>query len=114
MDIGGTFTDVVADIVEAGSYAAGTACTNPRDVTEGVFAALAQVVEDAPELGLCVHGTTVGLNAFLQRRGGGLLRAATGGAPPEVVSNPGRPDEQRRLKSAAIARKRGDIVRGAR
>ncbi len=35
------------------------------------------------------------------------------GAPPEVVINPGRDDEQRTFKSAGITLRRGDIVRGA-
>ena len=46
MDIGGTFTDVVAYDEQTGTYAAGKASTTPHDLTEGVFAALAQVVED--------------------------------------------------------------------
>ena len=43
MDIGGTFTDVVAYDEERGTYAAGKASTTPHDLTEGVFAALDQV-----------------------------------------------------------------------
>jgi len=35
------------------------------------------------------------------------------GAPPEVVINPGREDEQRRFKSAGITLRRGDVVRGS-
>jgi N-methylhydantoinase B len=33
--------------------------------------------------------------------------------PPEVVINPGREDEQHRLKSAGITLRRGDVVRGS-
>jgi len=79
MDIGGTFTDVVAYREDAGTYTAGKASTTAEDLTEGVFAALAQVVEDVPEIGFFVHGTTVGLNAFLQRRGERVLLLATQG-----------------------------------
>jgi N-methylhydantoinase A len=79
MDIGGTFTDVVAYREDGGTYAAGKASTTPRDPTEGVFAALAQVVDVVPEIGFFVHGTTVGLNAFLQRRGERVLLLATEG-----------------------------------
>jgi N-methylhydantoinase B len=35
------------------------------------------------------------------------------GAPPEVVINPDREDEQHRLKSAGITLRRGDVVRGS-
>src|SRR4051794_28209147 len=79
MDIGGTFTDVVAYSEEAGAYTAGKASTTPDDLTEGVFAALAEVVAQVPEIGFFVHGTTVGLNAFLQRRGERVLLLATEG-----------------------------------
>ncbi len=79
MDIGGTFTDVVAYDHEAGTYAAGKASTTSHDLTEGVFSALAQVVEQVPEISFFVHGTTVGLNAFLQRRGERVLLLATEG-----------------------------------
>ena len=79
MDIGGTFTDVVAYREDAGTYRAGKASTTPQDLTEGVFAALAQVVDEVGEIGLFVHGTTVGLNAFLQRRGERVLLLATEG-----------------------------------
>ena len=80
MDIGGTFTDVVAYDEEAGTYMAGKASTTPHDLTEGVFTGMDQVVESASEITFCVHGTTVGLNAFLQRRGERVLLLATKGA----------------------------------
>ena len=40
MDIGGTFTDVVAYDEGPGTYAAGKASTTPHDLTEGVLAGL--------------------------------------------------------------------------
>jgi N-methylhydantoinase A len=80
MDIGGTFTDVVAYDEERGTYTAGKASTTPHDLTEGVFAGLAQVVDSPAEIGFTVHGTTVGLNAFLQRKGEKVLLLATEGA----------------------------------
>ena len=42
MDIGGTFTDVVAYDEERGRYAAGKSSTTPDDLAEGVFAATRQ------------------------------------------------------------------------
>ncbi|MBA2596966.1 MAG: hydantoinase/oxoprolinase family protein [Chloroflexia bacterium] len=80
MDIGGTFTDVVAYDEATGKYVAGKASTTPHDLTEGVFAALDQVVASPAEIGFTVHGTTQGLNAFLQRRGEKILLLATQGA----------------------------------
>jgi N-methylhydantoinase A len=80
MDIGGTFTDVVAYDEASGAYVASKASTTPRDLTEGVFAALDQVVDSPAGIGFTVHGTTQGLNAFLQRRGEKVLLLATKGA----------------------------------
>lgn len=80
MDIGGTFTDVVAYDEERGAYVAGKSSTTPRDLTAGVLDALG-TIDAHPELcGFVVHGTTQGLNAFLQRRGERVLLLATAGA----------------------------------
>ena len=80
MDIGGTFTDVVAYDERSGTYAAGKSSTTPSDLTEGVLAGLEQVVGSPEEISFTVHGTTQGLNAFLQRRGERVLLLATRGA----------------------------------
>lgn len=80
MDIGGTFTDVVAYDQETAQYAIGKASTTPIDLTEGVMAGLAQVVESPRDISFTVHGTTQGLNAFLQRRGVRVMLLATEGA----------------------------------
>lgn len=80
MDIGGTFTDVVAYDEESGRYTAGKSATTPADLTDGVLSALT-AIEAHPELcSFAVHGTTQGLNAFLQRRGERVLLLATAGA----------------------------------
>jgi N-methylhydantoinase A len=80
MDIGGTFTDVVAYDEQSGTYAAGKASTTPADLTAGVLAGLEQVVESPGDISFTVHGTTQGLNAFLQRRGERVMLLATRGA----------------------------------
>jgi N-methylhydantoinase A len=80
MDIGGTFTDVVAYDEQAGTYVAGKSSTTPRDLTEGVLAALATIDAEPEACSFMVHGTTQGLNAFLQRRGERVLLLATAGA----------------------------------
>ncbi|HTW98429.1 MAG TPA: hydantoinase/oxoprolinase family protein [Acidimicrobiales bacterium] len=79
MDIGGTFTDVVAYDEGQRRYAAGKSSTTPADLTEGVFAALGQVVDSPGDISFTVHGTTQGLNAFLQRRGAKVLLLVTEG-----------------------------------
>ncbi|MBB1261162.1 hydantoinase/oxoprolinase family protein [Streptomyces alkaliterrae] len=83
MDIGGTFTDVVVYDERTGRYRAGKASTTPHDLTEGVMTALTSVLagSDGPpaspaDVSFLVHGTTQGLNAFLQRRGVRVLLLA--------------------------------------
>jgi N-methylhydantoinase A len=80
MDIGGTFTDVVAYDERDGSYVTGKVSTTPGDLTDGVLEGLDLLVEKADDVSFVVHGTTVGLNAFLQRRGERVLLLATEGA----------------------------------
>ena len=80
IDIGGTFTDVVTYDEQDGSYQAGKASTTPDDLAQGVLTAVESVVESLDECGFVVHGTTQGLNAFLQRRGERVLLLATRGA----------------------------------
>jgi N-methylhydantoinase A len=79
MDIGGTFTDfVAADTVERRMFT-GKALTTSDDPARGVLAGLRTLVPDATDIGFTVHGTTVGLNAFLQRRGTRVLLIMTAG-----------------------------------
>ena len=79
MDIGGTFTDVVAYDEATGRYSAAKSSTTPHELTEGVFAALSQVVDSPAAITFTVHGTTQGINAFLQRRGARVLLLVTEG-----------------------------------
>jgi N-methylhydantoinase A len=80
MDIGGTFTDVVAYDEKAGVFHAGKSSTTPKDLTEGVLNALGSLVESPSDISFMVHGTTQGLNALLERRGVKVLLLATAGA----------------------------------
>lgn len=80
MDIGGTFTDVVTYDDGDGRFEASKASTTPADLSEGVLAGLASVVDRPADIEFLVHGTTQGLNAFLERRGVPVLLLGTAGA----------------------------------
>jgi N-methylhydantoinase A len=80
MDIGGTFTDIVVYDQHEGTYQSGKVPTTPEDLTEGVLHGLESVIDPLSDIAFTVHGTTVGLNAFLQRRGEHVLLLATSGA----------------------------------
>jgi N-methylhydantoinase A len=79
MDIGGTFTDFVVIDEALQSTLTGKTSSTPRNPEEGVLEGLAQVVPDLPEIAFIVHGTTVGLNAFLERKGTRILLLMTSG-----------------------------------
>lgn len=78
-DIGGTFTDIVAFNEDTRRYEHGKVSTTPEDLSAGVLAGIETVVSEPGEVHFLVHGTTVGLNAFLQRRGERVLLLATAG-----------------------------------
>jgi N-methylhydantoinase A len=80
MDIGGTFTDFVAMDEAAQVTTAGKASTTPENPEQGVLEGLGQVVDDLTQISFIVHGTTVGLNAFLERKGTRVLLLMTAGA----------------------------------
>jgi N-methylhydantoinase A len=79
MDIGGTFTDVVTYDQQDGVFAASKASTTPGNLSEGVLVGLDAVVERPADIDFLVHGTTQGLNAFLERRGVPVLLLGTAG-----------------------------------
>lgn len=79
MDIGGTFTDIVAYDPQDGTYTATKASTTPGNLSAGVIAGLESIVPDLSDIDFLVHGTTQGLNAFLERRGVPVLLLATAG-----------------------------------
>jgi N-methylhydantoinase A len=77
VDIGGTFTDVIFFDDESGEIAIGKTATTPDRLENGVLHALEEHLssERIAQSELFLHGTTVGLNALLQKTGAhtGLL-----------------------------------------
>ena len=80
MDIGGTFTDFVVMDEDEQATTAGKTSTTPSNPEQGVLEGLGQVVDDLSQISFIVHGTTVGLNAFLERKGTRVLLLMTAGA----------------------------------
>jgi N-methylhydantoinase A len=69
VDIGGTFTDLVAQDAETGQVIRAKANTTPAGLEGGVLAALAQSGIGAGQVAAFIHGTTVVINAVTQRIG---------------------------------------------
>tara|TARA_R110002020_G_scaffold422604_3_gene631716 strand:- start:4000 stop:6078 length:2079 start_codon:yes stop_codon:yes gene_type:complete len=81
-DIGGTFTDLVLVTDDGRRFARKVASTpaNPEAaVLEGVSALLAETGLGPDDIASVLHGTTVGSNAILQKRGGRIGLVTTKG-----------------------------------
>lgn len=79
MDIGGTFTDFVVVDEETERAFTGKSSTTPRDPAQGVLTGLQELIPSLEDIDFSVHGTTVGLNAFLERKGVRVLLIMTAG-----------------------------------
>ena len=77
VDVGGTFTDLVA-LVEGGLITAKVP-TTPRNQAQGVVAALDIVQPDVEAVASFAHGSTVATNALLERRGARTALVTTAG-----------------------------------
>jgi N-methylhydantoinase A len=82
-DIGGTFTDFVLQDVTSGAVFVGKELTTPRDPSEGVVRGLTALLEGAcvrlSEVEQIVHGTTLGANLVIERRGARTFLVCTRG-----------------------------------
>lgn len=83
-DIGGTFTDIVIEPSNAAVYV-GKVPTTPDNPARGVYEGIKNLVPDLSQVEFFVHGTTVGLNAFLERKGERVLLITTEGARDSYV-----------------------------
>jgi N-methylhydantoinase A len=77
-DIGGTFTDFVFED-RSGRTHIGKVPTTPQNPSRGVLDGLNAQFPSLGDIDFFVHGTTVGLNAFLERRGARVLLLMTAG-----------------------------------
>jgi N-methylhydantoinase A len=105
IDVGGTFTDMVA-VDPAGRVTLAKAASTPRDPSIGVMdgvAALAEALGLAParllaETALLVHGTTVATNALLERKGARVGLLTTEGHRDVLEMREGLKDDRYNLR----------------
>jgi len=79
VDIGGTFTDLVALDTATGRVSRAKADTTPGRLEEGVLAALRISAADPGSIGAFIHGTTVVINAVTERSGARTALVTTAG-----------------------------------
>jgi N-methylhydantoinase A len=78
-DIGGTFTDVAAFDPGSGRLFFGKALSTPQDLVEGIANGIGKAGLPVEEASLFVHGTTVIINALLERKGARTALVVTEG-----------------------------------
>ena len=96
VDIGGTFTDLVLES-ESGTEVSKVLST-PDDLVEGVLDAVEEAGADLADVDLFIHGTTVGLNTFLERSGGRVALITTRGYRDAYLIGRGHRPEMYDLK----------------
>jgi N-methylhydantoinase A len=69
VDIGGTFTDLVALDEFTGKIINTKALTTSHDLTEAILTCVEQAGVDLKQTELVIHGTTVGVNALIEHKG---------------------------------------------
>src|SRR5262252_2188723 len=78
VDVGGTFTDLLALDPERGVFRVAKVLSTPEDQSIGFIAGLAELETDLAAVAALVHGTTVATNAVLERKAArcGLITTA--------------------------------------
>src|SRR6478752_4273281 len=78
VDVGGTFTDLLALDPERSVFRVAKVPSTPEDQSVGFIAGLAVLETDLAGVAALVHGTTVATNAVLERKGArcGLITTA--------------------------------------
>jgi N-methylhydantoinase A len=76
-DIGGTFTDLVFQDAVSGDAFTGKILSTPGNPAQAVLEGLTSFLPQGASLDFLVHGTTVGLNAVLERRGARVALVTT-------------------------------------
>jgi N-methylhydantoinase A len=79
IDVGGTFTDLTAVNAETGRVVVTKVPSRPRHEAEAVLAGLEALGIAGADVRRLVHGTTVGTNAVLERRGARVALLTTAG-----------------------------------
>ena len=79
VDIGGTFTDLVAVDNRQDELLLAKLPSTPADFSTGVIDVLNEICDEFDQIQIFIHGTTAPLNAFLERKGAKTALLTTNG-----------------------------------
>jgi N-methylhydantoinase A len=93
VDIGGTFTDLIAYDADGARILHAKSPTTPHDLAEGILACVAKSGGELGEAGEVVHGSTVAINTVLEEKGASTALVVTEGTRDVYAIGRGnRPD----------------------
>lgn len=78
-DIGGTFTDLIFYDISTGEYQGAKILSTPENLSNAIINGINKKITDYAAIDFFVHGTTSGLNAFLERKGAKVALLCTKG-----------------------------------
>jgi N-methylhydantoinase A len=79
IDTGGTFTDLIGIDEGSGDLIVGKFPSSPKDPVKSIVGVIAESTLDVSRTASIVLGTTLGLNALLQRQGARVIFVTTAG-----------------------------------
>jgi N-methylhydantoinase A len=79
VDIGGTFTDLIAYDADAGRFLHAKSSSTPRDLVEGILACIDKSSGELGEASEVVHGSTIAINTVLEEKGAATALVVTAG-----------------------------------
>jgi N-methylhydantoinase A len=69
VDIGGTFTDLIAFDERSGRIQLAKSLTTPRDPVEGILDCIRKAALDPKSIDNLIHGSTIAINTLIERKG---------------------------------------------
>lgn len=110
-DIGGTFTDIVIEDLNKKELKNVKVLSTPENPANAVVEGLKKTI-NINEIDFIVHGTTVGLNAFLERKGSKVLLLMTKGVSDSFIISRGDRKELYNVqyKKQKLLISRSDVV----
>ncbi len=93
VDIGGTFTDLIAYDQEKQSFLQAKSLTTPHDPVEGILACMRKADIAVPTVGHFIHGSTTAINTLIERKGANVgLIVTRGTRDVYLIGRGNRPD----------------------
>jgi N-methylhydantoinase A len=93
VDIGGTFTDLIAFDEMEGRIRHAKSLTTPQDPVDGVLDCIAKAALDARAITVLIHGSTIAINTLIEGRGANVgLLVTRGTRDVYIIGRGNRPE----------------------